>query len=437
MKEKNYSQILENRKKAELYNESLKLVLKNNSDQKYNDIKFGDDEFVDEINVLLNEKYSIKNVGLTDADYKLINDLLNDISVKFEESLKIKCDKFDYLIAISSGIVSALIDIYGIGKKGPVNNYIDKTTDKFVEKIAKVNGWDGKPENPIKYLEEKFKVNYDQRHSGDVGNTFNMSPNNHHLKSLSHSPSPIGLIFSIINQFNSTSSFISEGKIVTISTDSLELKGNDIISKIYCGAINWFMHLVSDVAGSSQAIGRGSGIPIPFYELFLFLDFVKFGKEQTNIANMAIKVFEQGYDLRHGAAMSIPVVINELLVRFLWSLKLYLYENVPIKEIVNLDEKNKLKLKRIYFNSYGCFCLLDAGSAYIKSASNPEPATKIATMLYNMNLVAWLRFGKLGLDEIIRQIKIDSNKERDRHKFIMNKLNSEYDELISNTTLKG
>lgn len=94
-----------------------------------------------------------------------------------------------------------------------------------------------------------------------------MSTKNHHIKSLSHSPDIIGLFFSVLNQFTSTSSFVSGGKLVTIKTESFELQGNNLVSKVFCGIVNWFGHIMSDVAGSSGSrgnIGRGSGVAIPF-----------------------------------------------------------------------------------------------------------------------------------------------------------------------------
>ena len=85
------------------------------------------------------------------------------------------------------------------------------------------------------------------------------------MKSLGHSPDIIGLFFSILNQFTSTSTFLSNGQLITIETNTYELQGHNFISKLFCGVTNWFGHIMSDIAGSSGAAGRGSGVVIPFY----------------------------------------------------------------------------------------------------------------------------------------------------------------------------
>ena len=67
----------------------------------------------------------------------------------------------------------------------------------------------------------------------DVNDLFDMNTRNHHLMSLAHSPDVIGLFFSILNQFTSTATFVADGKLITIATDTYELQGGNFISKIF------------------------------------------------------------------------------------------------------------------------------------------------------------------------------------------------------------
>ncbi|MGM9135627.1 hypothetical protein ACTFF3_00315, partial [Campylobacter jejuni] len=60
---------------------------------------------------------------------------------------------------------------------------------------------------------------------------------------------------------------------------------------------------------------------MPFYNLFLLCDFGNFGQHRQTLAQIATQVFEQGYDLRHGVTMSIPVMINKMLIRFMYIIK--------------------------------------------------------------------------------------------------------------------
>ena len=132
-----------------------------------------------------------------------------------------KCDKYDYLVAVACGAIAGVIDVFLVGAPGDSTlcNWTDKQVDRVVMMFAKKVGWnpkEGKEKSvasAIGFLEKKFRINYDQRHSADVNNLFNMSTKNHHMKSLAHSPDIIGLFFSILNQFTSTATFISDSVI--------------------------------------------------------------------------------------------------------------------------------------------------------------------------------------------------------------------------------
>lgn len=162
------------------------------------------------------------------------------------------CDSSDYLIAVACGAVSGLVDIFLVGapSQSVIGKWTDAQVDEAVKKFAEKSGWSPRPgkegnvASAIGYLERQYKVNYDQRYSADVGGAFNMSTKNHHIKSLSHSPDIIGLFFSVLNQFTSTSSFVSGGKLVTIKTESFELQGNNLVSKVFCGIVMSFELLI-------------------------------------------------------------------------------------------------------------------------------------------------------------------------------------------------
>ncbi len=152
-----------------------------------------------------------------------------------------KCDKYDYLTAVGTGALAGIIDIFLVGS--PVDSKLLKWTDSqvnnCVKSFAKLNNWDsnGDVHNAIAFLEDKFHVNYDQRLSRDVGGALNLTPSNHHMKSLAHSPDIVGLFFSILNQFTGTSSFISDGKLITISAGTYELQGGNFIAVLQTGLV--------------------------------------------------------------------------------------------------------------------------------------------------------------------------------------------------------
>lgn len=340
-----------------------------------------------------------------DIDISTIRRDNNEKSVFFHD----KCDKYDYLIAVGCGAIAGMIDIFLVGAPGDSNlqTWTDAQVDKTVMIFAKKCGWSprsGKEQSvssAIGFLEKKFPVNYDQRHSGDVNGLFKMSSKNHHMKSLAHSPDIIGLFFSILNQFTSTSSFLNNGELITIQTETYELQGHDFISKLFCGIGNWFGHIMSDVAGSSGKIARGSGVVIPFYELFQLCDFGSFrievdsGKNKkivkNTLATLATKVFQNGYDARFGLSMAIPVVLCDLSIKLIWAIKHYFYHKRLLSECIPSKRHDDLRLMLII--GHGTLCLMDGADAAIRSGGN------WINFFLRLNIVAWFRFVALVFRE--------------------------------------
>jgi len=321
--------------------------------------------------------------------------------IKEEFSLKgANCDKYDYMIAGTCGLIGGLIDVFFVGLpgQGALTHFTDDLTNTAVQKFARFNGWSGPREghdataSAIGFLEQNFKVNYDHRHGGDVDGLFKMSTKNHHIKSLGHSPDLVGLFFSIVDQFNSTAHFVDGGRIITIDTKTFELQGADVISKFFAGFTNWLGHLFSDVAGSSGAEGRGSGIPIPFYSLLQFINFGEFGQHRQTFAKVAVQVFENGYDLRHGMALSIPVLITELLTRLMWTVKQRFYHKKSWDSCI--PSASNPELRRMLLIGHGSLCLVDTTDAALRSGGN------MIQFMLRSNLLAWARFGTLTLKEL-------------------------------------
>ncbi len=311
------------------------------------------------------------------------------------------CDKYDYSLAVACGLIGGLLDILFVKApgEGASTKFSDKMIDKAVMQFARFSGWNGTQEgkDPVRsaigFLERNFRVNYDHRHGGDVDGLFRMSTKNHHIKSLAHSPDLVGLFFSILDQFTNAAHFASDGKIIRIRTENFELSGNTIVAKLFAGFANWLGHLFSDMAGSSSAMGRGSGIPLPFFSLLQFVNIGEFGQYRQNFATVAVQVFEKGYDLRHGIAMSIPVLITELFTRLCWSIKQKFYHKTWEQCI---PSSNIPELSRMLLVAHGSLCIIDAGDAAARSGG------QIIIFLMNSNIIAWVRFGMLSWRELKR-----------------------------------
>ena len=271
------------------------------------------------------------------AEEELI-DIEDQISESIETVNKLtqECDKTDYILSAASGAICGVIDVFLVGKPGesPVGDITDRWFENRTMDFAKMCGWDGK-DNPslssaIKHLEKKFKIPYDQRGAGDAASwIFDLNPKNHHFKSLGHNPALIGLFFSILDQFSNTSHFVSEGELISLqdADGSFELRGNSVPSKMFCGFINWFGHLISDMSGSSSSKGRGMGIPSPLWSWTNDIIAIKrklnisASEFDKNINDLALQIYKEGYDVRFQAAQAIPVFINELLVMVIYSIR--------------------------------------------------------------------------------------------------------------------
>lgn len=327
-----------------------------------------------------------------------------------------ECDKYDYLTAIACGAIGGIVDIFMVGApaESALTGWTDQQVDNMVMTFARKMGWnpsEGKENSvasAIGFFERNYKVNYDQRYSADVNNLFNMSTRNHHMMSLGHAPDVIGLFFSVLNQFTSTSSFVANGQLITIETDTYELQGNNFVAKIFCGVANWFGHIMSDVAGSSGSrgnAGRGTGVVMPFYELFQFCKFGKFdvGKDKQDLATIATRAFQEGYDLRFGLAMSIPVVITDLSIRLIWSIRRYFQYEQPLKECIPTRKHESLRVMLLFGN--GTLCVIDGLDAGVRSGGN------VLAFFTRLNLVAWFRFGNLVLREVCIRVGINADME--------------------------
>lgn len=345
----------------------------------------------------------------------VINNLItpNEKDIKAIKS-KNKCDKYDYLTAAACGAVGGVIDIFLVGAPNDsvLLNWTDKQADKAVMSFAKIMGWKPRAENSgnvasaIGFLEKKFVVNYDQKNTSDVTGKLQMGTKNHHMKSLAHSPDIIGLFFSLLNQFTSTSTFLSNGQLITISTETYELVGGNFVSKLFCGFVNWLGHIMSDVAGSSGARGnggRGSGVVMPFFELFSLCDFGKFsvGKDKQTLAEIATRAFQSEYDLRFGAAMSIPVFITEMAIRLIWILRQHFQFGKSLKECIFPEDKTEVRVMLLIGNA--TLCLIDGVDAAVRSDGN-------ALMLFlRLNLSGWYRLIMLCIKEIFIRLKISAD----------------------------
>lgn len=345
----------------------------------------------------------------TETELKRLED-----TIKSVENIRPDCDKLDYTLAACSGALCGIIDIFLVGKPGesPATNITDEWVENRVTDFAKRCGWNGKGDtvSAIRHLEKKkFMIPYDQTGIGDAGkDVFGLNPSNHHFKSLGHNPTLLGLFYSILDQFTNQSHFVSGGQLIALmdANDEFLLRGDSFLEKIFYGFYNWFRHLISDVSGSSSSKGRGMGIPSPFWSWTNNIIAIKrelkipVSEFDKTINDLALSIYEKGYDIRFQATQAIPVIINELVVRLMYSIRRF------VKYLVTTDKADRSlsaiwnacepfsnpTVKRMLTVAHGTFCILDIGDATIRAFKASSSTFNVEELFLRLNIVGVGRF---------------------------------------------
>ena len=189
----------------------------------------------------------------------------------------------------------------------------------------------------------------------------------------------MGLVCSILTQFTGNvygTDVAGVFQCVPLNRDGLNLVGKSFPEKITFGTVNWFFHMVSDVAGSSGSAMKGSfgtGLPGPLVSLLKEFSSTRLFKKQDAKGCKEFSVYisklfngtllgerdSKGnltplkFDLRTemGVAMqvgkqTIPVIINECIVRSFFLLRRLLQE-LSRDDIQDWSDVHKINWKAI------------------------------------------------------------------------------------------
>lgn len=333
------------------------------------------------------------------------------------ENLKPNCDKLDYALAASIGALCGLLDIFLVGKPGesPAQDITDEWFAKRTIDFAKRLGWEEKSDNQlasaIRYLEnnKKYRIPYDQCGTGDSASSVDgLNPTNHHFKSLGHNPSIIGLFYSILDQFTNQSHFVSDGELISLqkTEEGFELRGHSLPAKMFAGFVNWFVHLISDMSGASGSKGRGMGIPSPFWTWTNDVIVIKqklnipVSQFDKDINELAMNIFNKGYDARFQAAQIIPVFINEMIVRFVYAIR----RQIKYISTTKRDERSAAAMwkacepftnpnvKRLLTVAHGSFCMIDLSDATIRAFITGGGVFTMEEFVLRLNILEMGRF---------------------------------------------
>ena len=355
-------------------------------------------------------------------------------SLETVKKLTPNCDKLDYVLSASCGALCGIIDIFLVGKPGesPVGDITDKWFEERTKDFAKLCGWkdtDKGLSSAIAHLEKRFKIPYDQSVGDAASFVFDLNPTNHHFKSLGHNPTLLGLFFSILDQFGTPnqSHFVTEGEMLTLQNvgSGFELRGNNVPSKLFCAFVNWFGHLVSDMSGSSGSRGRGMGIPSPFWSWTNDIIAIKrklgipVSEFDKSLNELVLNIYKEGYDVRFQAAQAIPVFINEIVVRLIYSIRRMIrYYGTVDKEQRSFKRMWKecepftnATVKRMLTVAHGTFCLVDVCDAVIRGFDAGSGSFNVVEFAMRLNIVGVGRFAISLYGEVSRGVKKNRAQE--------------------------
>ena len=126
------------------------------------------------------------------------------------------------------------------------------------------------------------------------------------------------------------------------------------------------------------------------------------GVSETDKAvnELALEIFEKGYDTRFQTAQAIPVFLNELLVRLIYAVRrLYRYFSETPRE----DQSFKLMwkkcepfsnptVKRMLTVAHGTFCLIDVGDAVGRAFVSGGGTFNAIEFVLRLNVIGVGRF---------------------------------------------
>ena len=240
-------------------------------------------------------------------------------------------DRVDYSIAVACGVLAGIVDSVWVGEFSltRAHEWGAEHVNEFVIRTAqKMTGYEGDDLTvAIQKLEQQFPF------AGDKATDLFGGPTIHHLRDLTHHPSPLGLVASIAMQFTGKAWGLTKDSVgpIDVGQDAPQLIGATVPEKLLFGTVHWFFHLASDIAGSHKYAGAGTGLPGPMlslvHEVSAGFAMLRGATERTEFLKRVEDVFrgrgnDVPFDFRtelgivnEAGRQALPVLLNEALVR--------------------------------------------------------------------------------------------------------------------------
>ncbi len=326
-----------------------------------------------------------------------------------EFDLQHKLDRLDYGIAGIAGVLASLVDIFLVKMPttkellGGSSSQGGTLSDFFKNHLR--NKFTGQE---IRELEENNWVPYDASTSKNLTEyVTGLGPRSHRFHSIGHDPI-LGFIFGVKDIICGTMTTIdSKGKFVTQT-----ISGAPVGMSLFDALGRQIGHLKSD-------IGTPAGLPVPFMSLLGLIQVGSFGEKGRTVGELARTMYAQGYDFGHFLAMSIPVLIIEVIVRTFYFLK-RLSEGHGFMQSIPINvpgEPHKPKLQTMLFMAHTIATAANAGK--VTFTSNPLA----------INFPQWIWFFKSAM----QQLKwVAWTKEEERFAYVQKKLDCDWENVNDN-----
>ena len=382
-----------------------------------------------------------------DSEIENIQNKINDYNHEID-GLTNHSDKLDYVMAVASGILSGMIDSFFVKEFSfdDGSKWGAETVNNFVIKVAQSQGFKGDElMDAVTFLEKKWHLAADKATNAFGGGC------QHHLRDFSHHGSPVGMFFSLLTQFTGkVYGTTTEGLFLRVDVSNSGLIGEGVPQKVFLGTIQWFFHMVSDVAGSSSSLSMGSagtGIPGPILSLAKELSALPFFKHEGDSFSLKISKLFNGtflaerdeagkiinarpFDFRAELGtlqqlgkQSIPVIVNECIVRAFYFIRC-LYRELREKKICcfsdfvkNVDWDKVLPWKnrtivRMLTIATGTFAAVDITDAAIRSVRTKTPNNPVfwASFILKVNFVGVGRFAISVYSDVRMEFRRKSSK---------------------------
>lgn len=240
----------------------------------------------------------------------------------------------EYVISAVSGILSAIIDVVLVGTPEVVKiyrggeNFDGSLLTGLLRQIGRKS--DGELRAFFQFFSDHCKVPYDISAVKDT-----MTPNNHRLRGLAHDPF-FGLFFAVADILMGTTTCIDNSGTLRVLINYQEVP----IAEKFLSVFYYIGHIISDLF-------TARGIPVP--GAFLTQFFTNSASDES-IAKIAEHMYLDGYDLRHFASMSLPIIAKNLIVdSYLRLTKPPVNVSVSLAEMEYCDLHHKMKREKMMF----------------------------------------------------------------------------------------